>query len=61
MIIKAKDLRERGLPDSKIRQFCHMSGSPFFQTGKCGTWWVETKKFDAWLDELSRRKEIEYG
>jgi hypothetical protein len=61
MIVKANTLRERGLPDSKIRQLCHMQGSPFFQTSKKGTWWVETNKLDRWFDELAKKKEIEYG
>ena len=57
MIIKANKLRDRGLPESKIRQFCHMQGSPFFQTGKNGTWYVDEIKFDKFLDKLAMEKE----
>jgi hypothetical protein len=57
MIIKANKLRERGLPASKIRQFCHMQGSPFFQSCKGGTWWCETEKFDKFLDKLAKEKD----
>ena len=57
MIIKANTLRERGLPASKIKQLCHMQGSPFFQTGKKGTWWVQEEKLDKFLDKLEANKE----
>ena len=57
MIIKANTLRERGLPASKIKQLCHMQGSPFFQTGKKGTWWVQEEKLDKFLDKLAANKE----
>ena len=57
MIVKANTLRERGLPDSKIRQFCHMQGSPFFQTHKNGTWYYETDRFEKFLDKLAKEKE----
>lgn len=57
MIIKAKKLTERGLPASKIRQFCHMEGSPFFQSGKGGTWWVIEEKFEKFLDKLAKEKD----
>ena len=57
MIVKANTLRERGLPSSKIRQLCHMEGSPFFQTGKNGTWWVQTEKLEKFLDKLAAMKE----
>ena len=60
MIIKANKLRDRGLPSSKIRQLCHMQGSPFFQTTEGGTWYVDTEKFDKFLDRLAERKET-YG
>ena len=56
MIVKANTLRERGLPDSKIRQFCHMQGSPFFQTRKNGTWYYETDRFEKFLDKLAKEK-----
>lgn len=58
MIIKAIKLRDRGLPDSSIRQLCHMEGSPFFQKKPKGTWWCDTDKFDKFLDELAERKEV---
>lgn len=61
MIIKANELRNRGLPSSKIRQLCHMQGSPFFQSGKGGTWWCDTEKFDRFLDKLAARKETYAG
>lgn len=57
MIIKANKLRDRGLPASKIRQFCHMVGSPFFQTKTNGTWYVDEIKFDKFLDKLAADKE----
>ena len=57
MIIKANKLTERGLPSSKIRQLCHMQGSPFFQTAKNGTWYCDEAKFDKFLDKLAERKE----
>ena len=57
MIIKANKLRERGLPSSKIRQLCHMQGSPFFQTAQNGTWYVSEEKLDKFLDKLAERKE----
>ena len=57
MIVKANTLRERGLPDSKIRQFCHMEGSPFFQTSKKGTWYFDTDRFEKFLDKLAKEKE----
>lgn len=60
MIVKANTLRERGLPDSSIRQLCHMEGSPFFQKKPGGTWWYDEAKFDKFLDKLAERKEI-YG
>lgn len=60
MYIKAKELTERGLPMSKIRQLCHMQGSPFFQTAEKGTWYVDPEKFDKFLDKLAERKET-YG
>lgn len=56
-LIKANKLTERGLPMSKIRQLCHMQGSPFFQSGKGGTWWCDLEKFDKFLDKLAERKE----
>ena len=56
MIVKAKTLLKKGLPSSKIRQLCHMKGSPFFQTIKGGTWWYEESKFDKWLDQLAEEK-----
>jgi hypothetical protein len=59
--IKANKLVERGLPASKIRQLCHMEGSPFFQSGKGGTWWVSEDKFDRFLDKLAARKETYAG
>lgn len=58
MIIKANKLRDRGLPYSKIRQFCHMKGSPFFQAIEGGTWYVDSDKFDKFLDQLSKKKEV---
>ena len=58
MIIKANKLRDRGLPDSSIRQLCHMEGRPFFQKQAKGTWWVDSEKFDKFLDELAERKEV---
>jgi hypothetical protein len=61
MIIKANKLREQGLPASKIRQMCHMKGSPFFQLSKGGTWWCDENKLERWLDELARQKGREYG
>ena len=57
MIIKANQLRNRGLPESSIRQLCHMEGSPFFQKKAGGTWWVDEVKFDKFLDKLAARKE----
>ena len=60
MIIKANKLRDRVLPSSKIRQLCRMQGSPFFQTAEGGTWYVDTEKFDKFLDRLAERKET-YG
>ena len=57
MIIKANKLKERGLPYSKIRQLCRMQGSPFFQIAEGGTWYVDTDKFDKFLDKLAARKE----
>ena len=57
MIIRATKLKERGLPASKIRQFCHMQGSPFFQTTAKGSWYVDEDKFDKWLDKLAAQKE----
>lgn len=57
MYIKAKELTKRGFPESKVRQFCHMTGSPFFQTAKGGTWYCDEAKFDKWLDTLAERKE----
>ena len=60
MIIKANKLRDRGLPSSIIRQLCRMQGSPFFQTAEGGTWYVDTEKFDKFLDRLAERKET-YG
>lgn len=59
-IIKANALKERGFPYSTIRQFCHMKGSPFFQKREGGTWWVDEKKLDKFLDKLAERKEV-YG
>ena len=60
MIIKANKLRDRGLPLSKIRQLCHMQGSPCFQTAKNGTWYCDEAKLDKFLDRLAERKE-NYG
>ena len=57
MYIKAKELTKRGFPESTIRQFEHMEGSPFFQKKAGGTWWCSEEKFDKWLDTLSERKE----
>lgn len=57
MIIKANKLRDRGLPESSIRQLCHMEGSPFFQKKPGGTWWVSEEKFEKFLDKLAERKE----
>ncbi len=56
MIIKANTLTAQGLPASKIRQLCHMHDSPFFQSGKGGTWWVSTDKLDKFLDKLAANK-----
>ena len=56
-IVKANSLRNRGLPDSSIRQMCHMVGSPFFQKVAGGTWWVDESKLDKWLDRLAGYKE----
>ena len=53
MIIKANTLKERGLPESKIKQLCHMEGSPFFQTNRNGTWYVDENRFDMFLDKLA--------
>lgn len=61
MIIKANKLRDRGLPSSKIRQLCHMQGSPFFQTAEGGTWYVDEVKLDKFLDKLAARKETYAG
>ena len=61
MFIKANQLRDRGFPESSIRQMCHMEGSPFFQKVKGGTWWCDSQKFDRWIDVLAKKKEIEYG
>lgn len=58
MIIKANKLREQGLPASKIRQLCHMEGSPFFQAMRGGTWYVDFDKFNRFLDKLAARKEV---
>ena len=60
-IIKANSLKARGLPSSKIRQLCHMQGSPFFQTVENGTWWVDETKLDKFLDKLAERKETNYA
>lgn len=57
MIIKANKLRDRGLPESKIKQLCHMEGSPFFQVKEKGTWYVDEIKFDKFLDKLAAMKE----
>lgn len=60
-IIKANSLKARGLPYSKIRQLCHMQGSPFFQTAEGGTWYCDEAKLDKFLDKLAERKEINYA
>ena len=60
-IVKANTLTSIGLEPSTIRRYCHMKGSPFYQEKNGGTWRVDLSKFDAWLDELAQRKEIEYG
>lgn len=57
MILKANTLKERGLPESSIRQFCHMEGSPFFQKKPGGTWWYETERFEKFLDKLAKEKD----
>ena len=57
MILKANTLKERGLPESSIRQFCHMKGSPFFQKKPGGTWWYETERFEKFLDKLAKEKD----
>lgn len=57
MFIKANQLRDRGFPASKIRQMCHMKGSPFFQLSKGGTWWVMEEKFEKFLDTLAKEKD----
>jgi hypothetical protein len=59
-IIKAISLKERGLPESSIRQLCHMEGSPFFQKKSKGTWWCDEAKLDRFLDKLAQRKEVFY-
>lgn len=56
MLIKANELRDRGFPSSKIRQLCHMQGSPFFQTAESGTWYVDEAKLEKFLDKLAERK-----
>ena len=57
MYIKANKLRELGLPASKIRQLCHMYGSPFYQVAEKGTWWVDEDKLDRFLDKLAKEKD----
>jgi len=58
MYIKAKELTKRGFPESTIRQFEHMEGSPFFQKKPGGTWWVKLEDFEKWLTTLAERKEV---
>lgn len=59
-IVSIKTLKEKGFTDWKIRQLCHMKGSPFFQAYPGGKWQVDEKKLDKFLDKLAERKEV-YG